>query len=577
MQHNFSAIPAVNIPRSMFRRPHNLKTTIGTDYLYPIYVDEALPGDTFKFSANLFGRLSTPIVPLMDNLYLDVFFFAVPIRLIDDNFRRVMGEKPFGDTTTDYTIPRLLVSPSTGTLSDYLGLPAPLEGDSYYVCPYWHRAYNLVYNEWFRDENLCSPRAVAGVEYDGTVHEERESDYVLLKRCKRHDYFTSALPWPQKGTAASINLAGGRYPVRGDGRAIGLVGLSAEGNSELGYLIGNGGNSSNGYAGVLGVAGGLNSSSPHPNWPFAGDHTLPNDASLIDGAPTATSTSNVRAIGLSSADSHMYADVSSQTIVTINAFREALAVQSLLELDARGGTRLIEIIRAHFGVVSPDARMQRPEYLGGASQIMTITSVPTTSDSASAPSHNSVGSLGAFGTVGTHCDWIKSFTEHCVIIGLANVRADLSYQQGVPRMFLRRTRYDFYWPALANLGEQGIYNMELCVNGFDTSASSTNKNQYGDYDIFGYQERWAEYRYHPNMITGKFRSGIPGGSLDYWHLAQEFDSTPTLSRDFIEEDVPIKRVVAVTDEPPLILDAYFDVNCARPMPLYSVPSLGNRF
>ncbi len=537
--HTFSQVPSVKVPRSMFRRNHNLKTTIGTDYLYPIYVDEALPGDTFIFNGNFFGRLSTPIVPLMDNLYLDTFFFAVPIRLLDDNFRKIMGERPFGDTTSEYLTPVLNTGSQgqpIGSLSDYIGIPTGVPNLEF--CAYWHRAYNLIFNEWFRDENLVEPRPLAGLSYDGTKVDEDISQYVLCKRGKRHDYFTSALPWPQKGDPVSISLVGDA-PISADG-PFRFVSQSSD------------------FVYPVVARKGISTFSP-----MVSVGTLTPDTALPDSGGNSATGTTVNANNYEYVEylSGLKAQLSNGSSVTINALREAFALQSLLEVDARGGTRLIELIRAHFGIVSPDARMQRPEYLGGSSQSMAVTTVPQTSQTST---ESPQGNLAAFVTVGDRCGWTKSFTEHCVILGLANVRADLAYQQGLPRMFSRRTRYDYYWPELANLGEQTILNKEIFAQGTEA-----------DDGVFGYQERWAEYRYHPNMITGLFRSTAPQ-SLDYWHLAQKFESLPKLSSDFIEESVPINRVVAVTDEPPVILDAHYNIKCARPMPLYSVPSIGRR-
>lgn len=537
MNHQFSMVPSVKVPRSMFRRNHNLKTTIGTDYLFPIYVDEALPGDTFIFHANYFGRLSTPVCPIMDNLYLDTFYFAVPIRLVDDNFRKIMGERPFGDTTTEYLTPVLNTGSgvSIGSLSDYLGIPTGVPNLEFSA--YWHRAYNLIFNEWFRDENLVEPAPIAGLTYDGQQNTEALSDYVLRKRCKRHDYFTSCLPWPQKGDAVSLPLTG-NAAISADG-AFGLT-ANPSAVSRTNYLYG-----LNATSGSANLAGVVRSAAPAVG-------------SVLSEAPSNLTTSSGKALQYFSG---LKVDLSTVTAATINDLRQAFALQSLLETDARSGSRLIEIIRGHFGVISPDARMQRPEYLGGSSQSMNVTTVPQTSQTST---ESPQGNLAAFVTVGDGCSWTKSFTEHCVILGLCNVRADLSYQQGLPRMFSRRTRYDFYWPELANLGEQAVLNKELYAQG--TSA---------DNDVFGYQERWAEYRYHPNMITGLFRS-TAAQSLDYWHLAQKFNNLPVLNNEFIQEKVPIDRVVAVTDEPPVILDAHYDIKCARPMPLYSVPSIGRR-
>lgn len=508
-------------------------------------MDEALPGDTFKLKQHLFGRLTTPVVPIMDSLYLDTFYFAVPIRLIDKDWQKFMGERPFGDRTSVYEVPTLS-SGSSGiaveSLSDYLGIPIGVPNLSF--CAYFHRAYNLIWNEWFRDENLVAPAPVAGVNDDGTTHNEVLSDYVLRRRGKRHDYFTSALPWPQKGENVTIGV-GSEARVYGDGNALrfhnGVHALNLRQSATT--------TSSDSTFVVKGTSTSLGEVVATPSTAIGGS---------ANGALGLIRKSDFSA-GFGSTG--LVADLSTATPITINSLREAFAIQSLLEVDARSGTRYIEIIKGHFGVTSPDARMQRPEYLGGSSQPLNVTTVPQTSATSETSPQ---GNLAAFVTANNNMYWSKSFTEHCVIIGLANVRADLSYQQGLPRMFSRRTRYDFYWPELANLGEQAILNKEIYAQGSDADDA-----------VFGYQERWAEYRYHPNMITGKFRSTSPQ-PLDVWHLAQKFENLPTLSSDFIQEHVPIARVVAVSDEPPLILDGWFEVNCARPMPLYSVPSLGKR-
>lgn len=538
MAYSFANIPRATPPRSVFRRNHNIKTTINTDFLYPIYVDECLPGDVFKFKQHIFARLSTPLTPVMDNLYLDTFFFAVPVRLVDKEFKRLMGERPFGDVRNDYTVPQLAVTPKSGSLSDYLGLPLLPDGKSVSVCPWWHRAYNLVYNEWFRDENLCPARPVAGLHEDGTQTVEAESDYVLCRRGKRKDYFTGCLPWPQKGEAAGlpVNFAGATVGVpRTEGDFIwksGIEGQSAEG-----------------------VGVGLTSTYPTSGTASRQAYIIPgSDWSELKAGPESR-------LGVVFPYTSVDITFPQSAQVTINQLRESVALQHLLETDARGGTRYVELIRAHFNVVSPDARQQRPEYLGGTSQPLNVTTVAQTS---ATTDDSPQGNLAAFVTANSNAYWTKTFTEHTVIIGLANVRADLSYQQGVPRMFSRRTKYDFYWPELANLGEQSVLNKEIYAQG---TAD--------DDETFGYQERWAEYRYHPNTITGQFRSTAPQ-TLDYWHLAQQFDTLPTLSQEFIEERVPIDRVLAVSTSvaPNMILDGWFELETARLMPLYSVPGLG---
>lgn len=546
MAYSFANIPKARPPRSTFRRNHNLKTTLNTDFLYPIYVDECLPGDVFKFKQHIFARLSTPLTPIMDNLYLDTFYFAVPVRLVDKEFKRLMGERPFGDVRNDYTVPQLSVSPQPSSLSDYLGLPLALEtsegaGDapSYSVCPWWHRAYNLVYNEWFRDENLCPARPVGGLYEDGTLKDEEESDYVLCRRGKRKDYFTGCLPWPQKGEVSGfpVTFSSGTVTLPETALNTSWVYTSRDGETDEDVHLGFG--TSTSYTG---------SSTSVYMYPASADNLDAAGRTLLSQKTLFPKT--VVPIGLTGS-----------SLVTVNQLRESIAIQHLLETDARGGTRYVELIRAHFNVISPDARQQRPEYLGGSSQPLNVTTVAQTSSSTD---DSPQGNLAAFVTGNNATGWTKTFTEHTLIIGLANIRADLSYQQGIPRMFSRKTKYDFYWPELANLGEQAVLNKEIYAQGTDE-----------DEEPFGYQERWAEYRYHPNTITGDFRSTAPL-TLDYWHLAQKFDSLPTLSQEFIEEHVPIDRVLAVATEnaPNMILDGWFELECARLMPLFSVPGLG---
>ena len=509
MSHNFSQVPQANIQRSKFRRPSTYKTTFDSGYLVPVFIDEVLPGDTFNLNMAGFGRMSTPMVPVMDNIYMDTFFFFVPNRLIWDNWQKFCGEQKNPGDSTDYLTP-VVTTPvggyDVGTLYDYIGFPTEVEIED--LSNLWARAYNLIYNEWFRDENL-----IDSVTVDTGDGPDDPTDYVLLKRGKRHDYFTSCLPWPQKGDAVSLPL-GTKADVWTD---------AASGQNISIY-----------------------------------DNTIGSVVSM--GASTTYVTATVTG---GSAANQMYADLSSATAATINELREAFQIQRLLERDARGGTRYIEIIKSHFGVSSPDARLQRPEYLGGGTNRINFSAVPQTSSTdATTPQ----GNLAAFATVGfTRNGFSKSFTEHGVVIGLVSVRADLTYQQGIDRMFSRSTRYDYYWPALANLGEQAVLSKELYADGTA-----------GDQDVFGYQERWAEYRYKQSKITGKFRSTY-ATSLDSWHLSQEFASRPVLNSTFINETPPIDRVIAVPTEPQFIFDAFFDLVCARPMPMYSVPGLIDHF
>lgn len=540
MKHTFSQVPKADIPRSSFNRSHGLKTTFDSGYLVPFFVDEALPGDTLSLRANVFARLATPIVPFMDNLFFDTFFFCVPIRLVWENWQRFNGEQDDPGDSTDYLTP-IMAAPgggyAIGSLSDYFGIPTGVAGFNHISL--WHRAYNLIWNEWYRDQNLQN--SVPVPKGDGP---DNPSDFVLLRRGKRHDYFTSCLPWPQKGPSVPLPL-GTEAPIRGRASTSGVPGAITDYIYTRDYLVGN-----TPSPGVLshGQVGGVDAVR------FGGT-TRTTDFYLqwqLQSDNYATSQSG-----------YNYADLSEATAATINALRQAFQLQRLYERDARGGTRYTEIIRAHFGVVSPDARLQRPEYLGGGSTPVNIHPIAQTS---STDDTSPQGNLAAMGTLSASGHgFTKSFTEHCLIIGLCNVRADLNYQQGLNRMWSRRTRWDYYWPALAHIGEQAVLNKEIYTQGTNVDEA-----------VFGYQERYAEYRYKPSQITGQFRSQAPA-SLDVWHLATEFGGVPTLNSSFIQDNPPVSRVVATPDEPEFLLDAYFNYKCARPMPLYSVPGLIDHF
>lgn len=526
--HQFTMIPKADIPRSSFDCQSTHKTTFDAGYLVPIYVDEMLPGDTFRLNMTAFARLATPLYPIMDNMHLDSFFFFVPNRLIWNNWQKFMGQQANPNSSISYVVPQQ-VSPAggyaIGSLQDYMGLPTVGQvtgSNTVSHCAFWPRAYNLIYNEWFRDENLQN-----SVHVDLNDGPDTSTDYVLLRRGKRKDYFTSALPWPQKGASVTLPL-GSTAPI--------IQGVN----------FGNGGTAGNNKYAVRNTLTGGTAYNVWGNTLASADGTNPNESSY-----------------------NLYADLSQATAATINQLRQSFQIQKLLERDARGGTRYTEIIRSHFGVISPDARLQRPEYIGGGSTNININPIAQTSGTNASGTTTPMGTLAAMGTALAHNHgFTYSSTEHGVIIGLVSIRADLTYQQGLARMWSRSTRYDFYFPAFATLGEQAVLNKEIYVTG----AS-------GDNDVFGYQERWAEYRYYPSRISSLFRS-TAAGTIDAWHLAQKFTATPTLNTTFIQDTPPVSRVVAVgaaANGQQFIFDSFFDCKKARPMPMYSVPGLIDHF
>lgn len=528
--HTFSRAPQVAMPRSTFNRSHGIKTTFNEGYLIPILCDEMLPGDTFKCHLDAFARLATPIYPIMDNLYLETFFFAVPYRLVWDHWEEFNGSSSTaGIQPVDYTVPTCTapgggVGVSTGDLQDYMGIPikvASLVFDNLFP-----RAYNLIWNQWFRDQNLQNE-----VHLDTGDGPDTYSNYVLLQRGKRYDYFTSCLPYPQKGVDVTIPL-GSTAPVHGIGKADQTFALT----SQTVYETGN------------------TTTSTYAN------------AAYIKGSGTLDQVFEIAEDPNNAGFPGIYADLTDATAATINDLRLAFQTQKLYEKDARGGSRYTEIIRSHFNVISPDMRQQRSEYIGGGSTAININPVAQTTPNSSPTVKDTLGNLAAYGTCAPRGHgFTYSATEHVLILGLACVRADINYQQGLERMWSRQTRLDFYWPSLAHIGEQAVLNKEIYAQGNAT-----------DNQVFGYQERFAEYRYKPSNITGLFRSTATN-PLDAWHLAQDFGSLPTLNGTFIVENAPMSRIKAVTTEPDILFDGFFQYNCVRPMPVYGVPGLVDHF
>jgi hypothetical protein len=565
--HRFSDAPAMYMKRTKFDRSHVYKTTFNSGKLIPVFVDEVLPGDTTRMSVNYFARLATPIKPIMDNIYLDWFFFFVPNRLVWEHWQNFCFEQEDPDDSTDYVIPTVTAAANSdnnyvGSLWDYFGLPVNTANNLSCVSALPFRAVYLIWNEWFRDENLQKSVKIQKGDANEILDSSRASDqpswlfssgttivsgHACPPRGKRHDYFTSALPWTQKGPGVSIGLAGTATLV--DPKPVAGFFVS-QANADLGAA------QFSKDGGVHDVFTG-NGTLQYQN----GGYSTSIAGHSINGSGLATVTAQPGSSWLSK-DS--YADLDSSSIFTINSLRTAFQMQKFYERLARGGSRYTEVLRSFFGVVSPDARLQRPEFLGSFTKMVNVNPIAQTS---ATDNTSPQGNLSAYGvTAAKFHGFTKSFVEHGYIIGFVCARADLTYQQGINKMWLRSTVYDFYWPTFAHLGEQAIELREIYAQGSEADTT-----------VFGYQERYAEYRYKPSQITGKFRSSVAGGNLDVWHLSQFFSNAPALNEEFITENPPIKRIIAVPSEPEFLLDIGFRYTTVRPMPMFGTPGLVDHF
>jgi hypothetical protein len=560
----FAQAPQVDIQRSTFDRSSGHKTTFNAGKLVPIYVDEVLPGDTFEMKTSAIIRGSTPIFPVMDNANLDIYFFFVPNRLVWDHWKEFNGENTTSkwEQTVEYSIPQMAPPLSTGTiptagwekgtLADYMGIPTQVGPGASQTNPQYtvnhlpFRAYCLIWNEWFRDQNLQDPVLIdTGDSQTNGRHLIPEGNSItfenqaalqganLLPVNKYFDYFTGALPEPQKGPDVLLPLGQIAPVITNQTNNPGITGNSPEMKFVSNQNIQD---QKNVIIGPTGGGGG----------------------SLLTGQTT------TEAISGKLIPSNLVTDLSNATSATINELRLAFQLQRLYERDARGGTRYIEIIKSHFGVTSPDARLQRPEYLGGERIPINIDQVIQTSGTMEGTTPQ--GNTAAYSLTGNQGSYFKhSFVEHGYVLGLACVRTEHTYQQGLEKIWNRKNRFDFYWPALANIGEQAILNKEIYLQ----AIGKTNE------EAFGYQEAWAEYRYKPSRVSSAFRSNVTG-SLDAWHYADYYEELPKLSAEWIQETYKnVDRTLAVqsTLEDQYIADFWFKCKCTRPMPIYSIPGL----
>jgi len=518
-QQQFGQVPRADIPRSSFDLSHGLKTTFDADYLVPMGVWDVIPGDSWNCKTTVVARLATPLQVLQDNIYIDTFYFFVPYRILWDNFEKFMGAQDDPGDSIDFTIPVIgdAQTSNTGDVGDYMGLPEGIVSTGYDISALPFRAYRLIWNDWFRDENLQdSVLWTSGDGPDNTANSGFTN--APLKRCKRHDYFTSALPWPQKGDPVQLPLGEKAYLAYD-----GLI------NTDVNVLSTDTGN----Y------------------------HELDDPGASIQVSSTTGAFGN----------NTLYADLSTATAATINELRLAFQTQRLLERDARSGTRYVETLKAHWGVTFPDYTAQRPVYLGGGSNRIDITPVPQTTEPGTATADDAKGKLAGYGYGNGQSGFTKSFVEHGVIIALVNARSDITYSQGIDRYWTKQTRYDFMFPALTQIGEQAILNKEIWLEGDAT-----------DDDVLGYTGRYNEYRFQNSKLTGLARPTATG-TLASWNLSEEFTSQPTLGSTFIESNTgtPLDRAIAVPTEPHFIADIWHDIKAARPLPLYGDPAGIGRF